>query len=59
MHYFTLEGILLVGEGNFPFSSILAKAFALAFNIIAASLLEKAFAPAFNMVTTSLDSIVV
>ena len=43
MHYSNLEGILLVGEGDFSFSSVLAKALGSAFNIIATSLDSRGF----------------
>ncbi|GLJ08332.1 hypothetical protein SUGI_0086640 [Cryptomeria japonica] len=38
MHYSSLHRILLVGEGNFSFSSSLANAFDCAHNIVARSL---------------------
>ncbi|KAL0443236.1 UNVERIFIED_CONTAM: Heavy metal-associated isoprenylated plant protein 41 [Sesamum latifolium] len=42
-HYSSCHRILLVGEGDFSFSTCLAKAFGLASNIIATSLDSKAF----------------
>ncbi|GLJ08329.1 hypothetical protein SUGI_0086600 [Cryptomeria japonica] len=41
MHYSSLQSILLVGEGNFSFSSALATAFGRAQNIVATSLDRK------------------
>ncbi|KAH9312856.1 hypothetical protein KI387_027891, partial [Taxus chinensis] len=40
-HYSSLDRILLVGEGNFSFSSALASTFGCAHNIVATSLDSK------------------
>lgn len=54
MHYSNLEGILLVGEVDFSFCSVLEKAFGFAFNMVSTSLDRRglnSMASCYNMQT--------